>query len=276
MGLGKISAPRLSNSERVRAQSQATCTIRAICANARDRSAQIRVTRRMRSRAGGDRKRSRPISRVLSRTIIHLGPLSPAASSDLPGSPRGDGAGPLPGRLLPYLVLLQVGFSVPRRVTTRAVRSYRTFSPLPRAVRPVAVYFLWHFPWARAPQALPGTLPAGARTFLPRVSPRAIAWPAPGRTLDASPPAGNHGRLAVAGRAAPAGRPRAAAPGEARRQRRRLAGRQFGREDAHHPLEIRAAPARASGAPATTSVNSPLSPPGSAARPARTAASVPR
>jgi len=29
-----------------------------------------------------------------------------------------------------------------------------------------AVYFLWHFPWARAPQALPGTLPNGARTFL--------------------------------------------------------------------------------------------------------------
>jgi hypothetical protein len=32
-----------------------------------------------------------------------------------------------------------------------------------------AVYFLWHFPWARALQALPGTLPCGARTFL-------LAW----------------------------------------------------------------------------------------------------
>ncbi len=31
-----------------------------------------------------------------------------------------------------------------------------------------AVYFLWHFPWAHAPQALPGTLPYGARTFLCR------------------------------------------------------------------------------------------------------------
>ena len=30
-----------------------------------------------------------------------------------------------------------------------------------------AVCFLLHFPWARAPQALPGTLPCGARTFLP-------------------------------------------------------------------------------------------------------------
>jgi hypothetical protein len=131
-----------------------------------------------------EKRRSWPISRVLSRTIIHLGPLSPAASSNLPGSAGGAATGPLPDQLLPYSVLLQVGFSVPRRVTTRAVRSYRTISPLPRAMKPVAVYFLWHFPWARAPQALPGTLPAGARTFLPEVSPRAIAWPAPRRTLD--------------------------------------------------------------------------------------------
>ena len=29
-----------------------------------------------------------------------------------------------------------------------------------------AVYFLWHFPWARALQALPGALSEGARTFL--------------------------------------------------------------------------------------------------------------
>jgi hypothetical protein len=34
--------------------------------------------------------------------------------------------------LLPYLVLLQVGFTMPRSVATRAVRSYRTISPLPR------------------------------------------------------------------------------------------------------------------------------------------------
>ena len=68
--------------------------------------------------------------------------------------------------LLPYLVLLQAGFALPRRVTTRAVRSYRTISPLPAEA--LAVYFLWHFPWARALQALPGALPDGARTFLQR------------------------------------------------------------------------------------------------------------
>lgn len=31
----------------------------------------------------------------------------------------------------------------------------------------VAVYSLLHFPWAFTPQALPGTLSFGARTFLP-------------------------------------------------------------------------------------------------------------
>ena len=30
----------------------------------------------------------------------------------------------------------------------------------------LAVYFLWHFPWACALQALPGALSDGARTFL--------------------------------------------------------------------------------------------------------------
>ena len=30
----------------------------------------------------------------------------------------------------------------------------------------LAVCFLLHFPWVHTPQALPGTLPCGARTFL--------------------------------------------------------------------------------------------------------------
>ncbi len=52
-------------------------------------------------------------------------------------------------------------------VANGAVRSYHTISPLPSAQGPMAVYFLWHFPWIHIPQALPGTLPCGARTFLP-------------------------------------------------------------------------------------------------------------
>ena len=87
----------------------------------------------------GSRKSEPAISRVLSSTTIHLGQPSPTASSDLPGSPLGTGGAqrraPLLGALcaapLPYLVLLQAGFTVPRTVTSRAVRSYRTFSPLP-------------------------------------------------------------------------------------------------------------------------------------------------
>ena len=103
--------------------------------------------------------RSRPISRVLSWTVIRLRCTSPHTSSDLPGDNAGHAKSP-------YLALLRVGFTVPRRVATRAVRSYRTISPLPAPCGTSAVCFLWHFPWARAPQALPGTLPCGARTFL--------------------------------------------------------------------------------------------------------------
>ena len=46
-------------------------------------------------------------------------------SSDRPGS-RADHTC-RQSDVLPYLVLLQAGFSVPRTVTRRAVRSYRTF-----------------------------------------------------------------------------------------------------------------------------------------------------
>src|SRR5688572_32352149 len=74
-------------------------------------------------------KRSQPVSRVLSRTVIPLESPSPATSSGLPESTGGH---PLPlAWRLSYLALLQVGFAVPRDVATRAVRSYRTVSPLP-------------------------------------------------------------------------------------------------------------------------------------------------
>ena len=70
-------------------------------------------------------------------------------------------------RSLPYLVLLQVGFAVPPGVAAGAVRSYRTISPLPAPLaRRLGGIFLLHFPWTRVPQALPGTVPCGARTFL--------------------------------------------------------------------------------------------------------------
>jgi hypothetical protein len=74
-------------------------------------------------------------------------------------------------------------------VATRAVRSYRTISPLPAPLaRHLGGIFLLHFPWARAPQALPGTVPYGARTFLhPRelaLTRTATVWPTLGQHLN--------------------------------------------------------------------------------------------
>jgi len=66
-----------------------------------------------------------PISRVLSWTIIHLDNASPHTSSDLPGCSAGTHL------LHPYLILLRTGFTLPHAVTSGAVRSYRTLSPLP-------------------------------------------------------------------------------------------------------------------------------------------------
>ena len=71
---------------------------------------------------------SQPISRVLSWTTIHLGWMSPSTSSNLPGNRASHTRSE---DLSPYLVLLRVGFTLPPNVTTDAVRSYRTISPLP-------------------------------------------------------------------------------------------------------------------------------------------------
>ncbi len=85
---------------------------------------------------------------------------------------------PNPTRATPsdsYLVLLQVGFTLPRVLPRARCALTAPFHPYPqpggarvrRADKHRAVYFLWHFPSAHAAQALPGTLPCGARTFLP-------------------------------------------------------------------------------------------------------------
>src|SRR5271170_5695444 len=54
-------------------------------------------------------------------------------------------------------------------VAAGAVRSYRTFSPLPRNTqRAAAVCSLWHFPWARARRTLSGTACPWSPDFPPR------------------------------------------------------------------------------------------------------------
>lgn len=74
-------------------------------------------------------RKSRSISRVLSRTIIHLGHVSPHASSNLPKSRMGHALLP---RQNGFLFGLAPGGVFPATtVANRAVRSYRTISPLP-------------------------------------------------------------------------------------------------------------------------------------------------
>jgi len=108
------------------------------------------------------RKRSRPISRVLSRTIIHLRYASPRTSSDLPGSLCGPHV-----RLHPRTKPLAPLFGLAPGGVCRATECcHRRGALLPHhftLTAPftggLAVCFLLHFPWARAPQALPGALP---------------------------------------------------------------------------------------------------------------------
>ncbi len=84
--------------------------------------------------------------------------------------------------LLPYLVLLPVGFAEPDRSPGLLVSSYLTVSPLPRrggrSPAAVAVCFLWHFPYPMRERngrwALPTTAPFGVRTFLRGTSPRPV------------------------------------------------------------------------------------------------------
>jgi len=147
------------------------------------------VGRIPRRRPGAPQARHRRTPRLLTAAVNRASWTGKWESADKPGSVEGNhpsgarvaarlerptrkllraaGAGSV-ARVFPYLVLLQVGFAVPPNVATGAVRSYRTLSPLPspHCCCAWAVCSLLHFPWARAPQALPGTLPCGARTFL--------------------------------------------------------------------------------------------------------------
>ena len=80
------------------------------------------------------RSGSQPVSRVLSRTIIHLGCMSPYTSCGLPGDNAGNIIAPLFG-----LAPGGVYHAVP--VASHAVRSYRTISPLPgRSCRPGGIF----------------------------------------------------------------------------------------------------------------------------------------
>ena len=119
------------------------------------RTTQPPILRRLQT----ERWRSRPISRVLSWTVIPLGAPSPVRSSNLPGPDAGNVMRSLFG-LAPGGVC-RAGLLPDSRCALTA-----PFHPCRPAEAVLGGIFLLHFPSARAAQALPGTLPCGARTFL--------------------------------------------------------------------------------------------------------------
>ena len=108
----------------------------------------------------GEQGGSQPVSRVLSRTIIHLGCTSPYTSSSLPGDNAGHIIAPLFG-LAPGGVYHAVA------VASHAVRSYRTISPLPGHLAG-RYTFCCTFRRLAPPRNYLAPCPCGARTFLCR------------------------------------------------------------------------------------------------------------
>ena len=121
---------------------------------------------------------SRPISRVLSRATIHLGCTSPCTSSGLPGSTRGSRAAAC-AACFPIWPCSRRGLPCRRRYRRRGALLPHRFTLAVVLAHAWAVCSLLHFPWAHAPQALPGALPFGARTFLRFLAKTAVAWPTP-------------------------------------------------------------------------------------------------
>jgi len=109
------------------------------------------------------------VSRVLLHASVALGvlaviPLGRSLPSASCGLPRDSGGQPSNA---PLHGLAPDGVCRATTVTGRAVGSYPTFSPLPKAPKRLGRFnFLWHFPRGFPHRALPGILPCGARTFL--------------------------------------------------------------------------------------------------------------
>ena len=95
------------------------------------------------TRSGGSG--SRPVSRVLSRAVIHLRRTSPYACSDLPGSGAGHASSPT-GDTLPYLVLLRVGFTLPPVLPPARCALTAPFHPYPASSRTHTALLRRHLP----------------------------------------------------------------------------------------------------------------------------------
>jgi hypothetical protein len=116
---------------------------------------------------------SRILSAVAGRTIIPLGRALLRGSSDLPGGSNAPSQYALRSSGTPSLFgLAPCGVCPARVITAAAVRSYRTFSPLPEPCGPGGMFSVAlsvELPPLRAwvpARTLSGTLLYGVRTFL--------------------------------------------------------------------------------------------------------------
>jgi hypothetical protein len=118
-----------------------------------------------------------PISRILSAFALALRPAR--RRDDHSSSPAIAGRVKRPTRRLrtgrprapPYLVLLRAGFCLPPTLQPARCALTAPFHHCLRRTRRYAtsaVYFLCHCPSGYPARALPGALPSGVRTFLPR------------------------------------------------------------------------------------------------------------
>ena len=102
-----------------------------------------------------------------------------ASSSDLPGSwARRAGTHGRCRPFLPYLVLLRVGFALPRALLRERCALTAPFHPYPR-FSPGAVYFLWHFPSNAFESALPDVIRHTALRSSDFPPSCRAAWPKP-------------------------------------------------------------------------------------------------
>src|SRR6202046_3856827 len=113
----------------------------------------------------------KPVSVPRKAAIIPLGEALLPGSSNLPGSPTERAAPP------PLFGLAPHGVCPARRIAPPAVRSYRTFSPLPKTQActqaPGGIFSVAlsvKSALSEPPRPLAGMLPCGDRTFLPPTS----------------------------------------------------------------------------------------------------------
>jgi hypothetical protein len=138
-------------------------------------------------RRGEDKERSRPISRVLSWTTIHLRYASPRTSSDLPGDTCGPHVQPIRRSTACPPIWSCSGRGLPCHRVLPPARCALTapFHPYRRAAEATCLGGLLSVALSvgSRPPGVTWRLALGARTFLHPRERTAVVWPTPGRII---------------------------------------------------------------------------------------------